>query len=54
MIMSLAEYDKYFKDGKDGKTIVIKETPQNIKNKLKKINKDYKELYEEDMFIFEE
>ena len=54
MIMTLAEYDKYFKDSEDGKIIVIKETPQNIKNKMKKINKQHKKLYSEDVFIFKE
>ena len=45
MIMTLAEYDEYLKDGEDGKLTVIEETPQNIKNKLKKINKEYKKLF---------
>lgn len=53
MIMTLAEYDEYLKDGEDGKLIVIEETPLNIKNKLKKINKQHKKLYSEDVFIFE-
>ena len=48
------EYDKYFEDGEDGKMIVIKETPQNIKTELKKINKQHKKLYAEDIFIFKE
>lgn len=54
MIMTLAEYDKYFEDGEDGKMIVIKEIPQNIKTELKKINKQHKKLYAEDIFIFKE
>ena len=54
MIMTLAEYDEYLKDGEDGKFIVIEETPQNIKTELKKINKQHKKLYSEDVFIFKE
>lgn len=54
MIITLTEYDEYLKDGEDGKLTVIEEIPQNIKNKLKKINKEYKKLYAEDIFIFKE
>lgn len=54
MIMTLAEYDEYLKDGEDGKLIVIEETPLNIKTELKKINKQHKRLYAEDIFIFKE
>ena len=53
MIMTLAEYDEYLKDGEDGKLIVIEETPLNIKTELKKINKEHKRLYAEDIFVFE-
>ena len=54
MIITLAEYDEYLKDGEDGKLIVIEEIPPNIKNKLKKINKEYRRLHTEDIFIFKE
>ena len=54
MIITLAEDDEYLKDGEDGKLIVIEETPQNIKTELKKINKQHKKLYAEDIFIFKE
>ena len=51
--MTLAEYVEYLKYGEDGKLIVIEETPLNIKTELKKINKEHKRLYAEDIFIFE-
>lgn len=54
MIMTLAEYDEYLKDSEDGKLIVIEETPQNIRNELKKINKEHRKLYAEDIFILKE
>lgn len=51
--MDLSAYDKYFKDGNDGKYLVVKECPPSIKTKLKKLNAESKKAYGEDIFEFE-
>lgn len=54
MLPDLSSYEKYFKDGKDGKILVVENCPPNIKARLKKINADHIKEYGESIFEFEE